>query len=82
MSPTGFIVADRRGFRAGSTQDARFIYNDFAVEQRAIEMGLAPDAFGQTYAAGRPFGNVGRNSLITPGLANIDFALVKDDQAQ
>jgi hypothetical protein len=59
------------------TQDARFIYNDFAVERRAVAMGLAPDAFGQTYATGRPFGNVGRNSLIGPGLANIDFALVK-----
>jgi uncharacterized protein YegL len=77
ISPTGFIVADRSGFRAGSTQDARFIYNDFGVERRAIGMGLAPDAFGQTYAAGRPFGNVGRNSLVAPGLANIDFALVK-----
>jgi hypothetical protein len=76
-SPTGFIIADRSGFRAGSPQNARFIYNDYGVEQRALGIGLAPDAFGATYAAGRPFGDVGRNSLIGPALANIDFALVK-----
>jgi hypothetical protein len=76
-SPTGFIVANGSGFRAGSPQDARLIYNDYAVEQRARAMGLPPDAFGQTYAAGRRFGDIGRNSLIGPALANIDFALVK-----
>jgi hypothetical protein len=76
-SPTGFILADRSGFRAGAINEARFVYNDFAVEQAARAMGLSPDAFGQTYAAGRPFGDVGRNTLIGPGLANVDFALVK-----
>jgi hypothetical protein len=76
-SPTGFIIADRSGFRAGAINEARFIYNDFAVEQAARARGLAPDAFGQTYAAGRPFGDVGRNTLIGPELANLDFALVK-----
>ena len=76
-SPTGFIVAKGSGFRAGSPQDARLIYNDYAVEQRARAIGLAPDAFGQTYAGGRQFGDAGRNSLIGPALANIDFALVK-----
>ena len=76
-SPTGYIIANGSGFRAGSPRDARLIYNDYAVEQRAKAMGLAPDAFGPTYAAGRQFGDAGRNSLIGPALANIDFALVK-----
>ena len=76
-SSTGFIIANSSGFRAGSVQDAHLIYNDYAVEQRAKAMGLAPGAFGQTYAAGRQFGNAGRNSLIGPALKNIDFAMVK-----
>jgi Ca-activated chloride channel homolog len=77
ISATGFIVADRSGFREGSVDQARFIYNDFAVEQLARSRGLAPDAFGATFAAGRPFGDVGRNTLLGPGLSNIDFALMK-----
>ncbi|HWC76248.1 MAG TPA: hypothetical protein VG778_02240, partial [Blastocatellia bacterium] len=77
ISSTGFIVADRSGFAAGALRDARFVYNDYAVERRAVAMGFAPDHFGPTYAAGRPFGDVGRNSLIGPGLQNIDFALLK-----
>ncbi|MCI0486631.1 MAG: carboxypeptidase regulatory-like domain-containing protein [Blastocatellia bacterium] len=77
VSPTGFIIADRSGFRPGSLTEARFIYNDFAVEQAALRMGLAPDAFGETFAAGRPFGDVKRNSLTGPRLFNVDFALLK-----
>ncbi len=77
MSPTGFIIADRSGFRSGSPGEARFIYNDFAVEQAARALGLAPDAFGPTFAAGRPFGDVKRNSLTGPQLFNVDFALLK-----
>ncbi|HXG91710.1 MAG TPA: VIT domain-containing protein [Blastocatellia bacterium] len=64
QSPTGFIIADRAGFRAGQITDARFIYNDFA--------------FGNAFAAGRAFGDVGRNTLRGPRLANIDFALLKN----
>ena len=77
LSPTGFILADRRGFRAGSTTEAGLIYNDFAVEQAALARGLSPDAFGKTFAAGRRYGNVGRNTFIGPRLNNIDFALLK-----
>ncbi len=77
-SPTGFIIADSRGFRAGSTQGARFIYNDFPVEQTARLRGLAPDAFGKTFAAGRPFGDAGRNTLFSPRLLNVNFALIKN----
>lgn len=78
LSPTGFIVADGRGFHAGSPGDARFIYNDFAVEQAALAMGLGPNAFGKTFAQGRPFGDVGRNTLTGPSLANVDFAMLKN----
>lgn len=77
VSPTGFIVATRSGFHAGSVGQARFVYNDFAVEQAARALGLGPDAFGKTFAAGRPFGDVGRNTLIGPRLANVDLALTK-----
>jgi hypothetical protein len=38
---------------------------------------LAPDAFGRTFAAGRPFGDVGRNTLLGPSLVNFDFAVFK-----
>jgi hypothetical protein len=78
LSPTGFIIADSRGFHAGSPVDARFIYNDFAVEQAAIAMGLGTEGLGKTFARGRPFGDVGRNTLIGPSLANVDFALLKN----
>src|SRR5262249_24038769 len=78
LSPTGYIIANGRGFHAGAPSDARFIYNDFGVEQGALSMGLAPDAFGKTFAHGRPFGDVGRNTLIGPSLANIDFAMLKN----
>jgi hypothetical protein len=78
LSPTGFIIADSRGFRAGSTRSARFIYNDFSVEQAARARGLAPDAFGKTFAAGRPFGDAGRNTLLSPRLVNVNFALIKN----
>jgi Ca-activated chloride channel family protein len=77
VSPSGFILADRSGFRAGTPQDARFIYNDHLVERFAERRGLPVDAFGPTYAAGRQFGDVGRNSLIGPSFSNIDFALLK-----
>jgi hypothetical protein len=78
LSPTGFIIADSRGFHAGSPGDARFIYNDFAVEQAAIAMGLGREGLGKTFAGGRPFGDVARNTLISPSLANVDFALLKN----
>jgi hypothetical protein len=78
LSPTGFIIADSRGYHAGSLNDARFIYNDFAVEQAAIAMGLGPDGFGKTFANGRPFGDVGRNTLIGPSVTNVDFAMLKN----
>jgi hypothetical protein len=78
ISPTGFIIADRRGYHAGSPTDARFIYNDFAVEQAAIGMGLGPEGLGKTFANGRPFGDVGRNTLIGPSIANVDFAMLKN----
>jgi len=78
LSPTGFIIADSRGYHAGSPNDARFIYNDFAVEQTAIAMGLGPDGLGKTFANGRPFGDVGRNSLIGPNITNVDFAMLKN----
>jgi hypothetical protein len=77
ISPTGFLIADRTGVRAGTIDQARLVYNDHSVEQAARAMGLAPDAFGSTFAAGRPFGDVGRNTLVGPHLANIDFALLK-----
>ena len=77
LSPTGFIIANRSGYRAGDLRAARFIYNDHVVEQVALSRGLARDAFGNTFAAGRQFGDVGRNTLLGPGLANIDFALLK-----
>jgi hypothetical protein len=76
-SPTGFIIADRNGTRAGTVEQARFVYNDYSVEQAARAMGLAPDAFGATYAAGREFGDAGRNTLTGPRLVNVDFALLK-----
>jgi hypothetical protein len=76
-SPTGFIIADRSGFQAGTIDQARFVYNDYSVEQAALAMGLAPDAFGSTFAAGRQFGDAGRNTLTGPRLANVDFALLK-----
>jgi uncharacterized protein YegL len=78
LSPTGFIVADGQGFHAGTTADARFIYNDYGVGLAAQSMGLKPNAFGPLFAAGRPFGDLGRNTLIGPGLANMDFALIKN----
>jgi hypothetical protein len=77
QSPTGFIVASRTGFRAGSVGEGRFVYNDFAVEQAALARGLPVDAFGRTFAQGRAFGDAGRNTLVGPNLANLDFALVK-----
>ncbi|MEW6210643.1 MAG: carboxypeptidase regulatory-like domain-containing protein [Acidobacteriota bacterium] len=77
ISPTGFIIADRAGFRAGGIDEARFIYNDYIVEQMARAMGLAADAFGETFAAGRRFGDVGRNTLTGPRVATVDFALIK-----
>jgi Mg-chelatase subunit ChlD len=77
VSATGFIVANRRSFFAGELMEARYVYNDYGVEQAARRMGLAADAFGKTYAAGRPFGNEGRNNLISPKLMNVDFALIK-----
>ena len=76
-SSTGFILANRRSFYAGELSEARFIYNDYAVEQAARLLGLSADAFGKTYAAGRAFGDEGRNTLISPNLANIDFAMLK-----
>jgi hypothetical protein len=78
QSPTGFIVASRSGFRAGSVQEARFVYNDYFVEQTVRLRGLAPGAFGPTYASGRPFGDAGRNTLFGPVLGNLDFALMKN----
>lgn len=77
ISPTGFIIADHAGFRAGAINEARFIYNDIVVEQIARSMGLAADAFGQTFAAGRRFGDVGRNTLTGPRVTTVDFALIK-----
>lgn len=77
ISSTGFIIADRAGFREGVLSEARFVYNDFLVEQAARRMGLPADAFGQTFAAGRPFGDVGRNTLFGPRFVNTDFALLK-----
>jgi hypothetical protein len=77
QSPTGFIIADHTGFREGVLPEARYVYNDFVVEQAARARHLLPDAFGNTYAAGRPFGDAARNSLIGPQLANVDFALLK-----
>jgi hypothetical protein len=76
-SPTGFIIADRNGVHAGTVGQARFVYNDYSVEQAARAMGLSPDAFGATFAAGRPFGDAGRNTLTGPRLVNVDFALLK-----
>jgi hypothetical protein len=78
ISPTGFIIADRSGFHAGSPMTARFIYNDYLVEQGLRARGLAPDALGKTFAAGRPFGDVGRNTLVSPQLKNVNFALMKN----
>lgn len=70
QSSTGFIIASKSGFRAGDLSEARFIYNDYSVE-------LANPGLGPTFARGRPFGDVGRNTLVGPRLANIDFALMK-----
>lgn len=70
QSSTGFIIASPSGFRAGELSEARFIYNDFGVER--AEPGLGP-----TFSRGRPFGDVGRNTLVGPQLANVDFALIK-----
>jgi hypothetical protein len=77
-SATGFIIADRSGFHAGSPETARLIYNDYLVEQGLRARGLAPDAFGKTFAAGRPFGDVGRNTFLSPQLKNVNFALMKN----
>jgi Ca-activated chloride channel homolog len=76
-SPTGFIIADRSGFHAGTPGEARLLYNDYAVELAARAMGLAPDAFGKTIAAGRPYGDVGRNTFLGPPLKKVDFAVMK-----
>lgn len=77
ISPTGFIIADTVGFRAGSVSEARFVYNDYAVEQAALANGLARDGFGPTFAAGRWQGDVGRNILRGPRHAGLDIALIK-----
>jgi hypothetical protein len=77
QSTTGVIIADHTGFREGILNEARFVYNDYSVEQMARARGLLPDAFGNTFAAGRPFGDVARNSLVGPDLVNVDFALLK-----
>ncbi|MBI3652115.1 MAG: carboxypeptidase regulatory-like domain-containing protein [Acidobacteria bacterium] len=77
VSATGFIIANRSAYHAGDWREARFVYNDYAVEQAARRLGLSPMAFGQTFAAGRAFGNEGRNRLFSPKLANLDFALLK-----
>jgi Mg-chelatase subunit ChlD len=77
VSATGFIIASRRSVYVGDLSQARFVYNDYAVEQAARRMGLAADAFGQTFAAGRPFGDEGRNTLLSPELMNVDFAIIK-----
>ncbi|HXG68135.1 MAG TPA: hypothetical protein VNO70_23770, partial [Blastocatellia bacterium] len=77
QSDTGFVIANRHGFYPGTVSEARFVYNDYGVEQAARTLGLAPDAFGQTYAAGRPFGDVGRNTLTGPLFTNVDFAMLK-----
>jgi hypothetical protein len=77
ISSTGYIIADRRGFREGFLSQARLIYNDYAVEQVARAMGLAPDAFGQTFASGREFGDLGRNTFTGPRFGTVDFALIK-----
>ncbi len=76
-SATGFIIAGPTGFRSGALSQAQLVYNDFIVEQWARARGLSPDAFGQTFASGRPFGSIGRNTLISPGISNIDFAMIK-----
>jgi len=47
------------------------------VEQAAMAMGLPANAFGPTYANGRPFGDLGRNTLVGPGQASIDYAILK-----
>jgi hypothetical protein len=77
VSPTGFIIADRSGFHSGGVSSARLVYNDYIVEQALIARGLAPDAFGRTFANGRPFGDAGRNSLRGGSLANFDLAIAK-----
>lgn len=77
QSVTGFIIANRNSVHAGELSEARFVYNDYAVEQAARRLGLSPNAFGETFAAGRPFGDEGRNTLISPKLANVDAALIK-----
>jgi hypothetical protein len=76
-SPTGFIIAGPTGFASGLPSQAQHIYNDFIVEQWARARGMAPDDFGPTFASGRPFGDAGRNTLLGPGITNIDFALIK-----
>ena len=35
QSTTGFIIADHTGFREGMLNEARFVYNDYSVEQVA-----------------------------------------------
>ncbi|HJQ69146.1 MAG TPA: VIT domain-containing protein [Blastocatellia bacterium] len=77
QSATGFIIADHTGFREGILNEARFVYNDYSVEQAARARGLLPNAFGNTFAAGRPFGDVSRNSLVGPDHVNVDFAILK-----
>ncbi len=77
ISPTGFIIADTEGFRAGRVSEARFVYNDFAVEQAALARGLGRDGFGPTFAAGRWQGDVGRNILAGPRQTGFDLALIK-----
>ncbi len=77
QSTTGFILADHTGFREGILNEARFVYNDYSVEQVARARGLLPTAFGNTFAAGRPFGDISRNSLLGPDLVNVNFALLK-----
>lgn len=77
VSATGYIIADRKTYYSGELSQARYIYNDYAVEQAARQMGLPANAFGKTYAAGRQFGNEGRNNLISPKLVNMDFAIIK-----
>jgi hypothetical protein len=76
-SPTGFIIAGPTGFGSGLPSQAQLIYNDFIVEQWARSRGMSPQSFGPTFASGRPFGDIGRNTLLGPGISNIDFALIK-----
>jgi Ca-activated chloride channel family protein len=77
ISPTGFIIADRSGFRSGPVVSARYIYNDHGVEQAAMALGLPSDGLGKTYANGRSYGDVGRNSVIGTRTVNFDLAVFK-----